>query len=174
MTIVWHPSTARESIRRCPLSYSTRSTLMTHTDRSSCAASSQTHLSGLQRKRHVGTLLCVAKSAVCRGLFSCLWVFHNMRNWRATRKRYLGVVGGANAQTQSHWPMLTYRRPCFDFSESVRANADNLINIHEPSSWIILSAFYMVINSRIRGMLSVLFVGFPLLFYWNTKWQTIS
>ncbi len=65
---------------------------------------------------------------------------------------------------QSHWPVLTYHRPCFDFSESVRANADDLINIHEPSSSIILSAFYMVINIRIRGMLSVLFVGFPPLF----------
>ncbi len=64
---------------------------------------------------------------------------------------------------QSHWPVLTYHRPCFDFSESVRANADNLINIHEPSSSIILSTFYMVINSRIHGSfvaLSVLFVGF--------------
>ncbi len=64
---------------------------------------------------------------------------------------------------QSHWPVLTYHRPCFDFSESVRANAYDLINIHEPSSSIILSAFYMVINSRIHGsfvILSVLFVGF--------------
>ncbi len=34
---VWHLSTPRESIRRCPLSYSSRSTLMTHTDRSSSA-----------------------------------------------------------------------------------------------------------------------------------------
>ncbi len=42
---------------------------------------------------------------------------------------------------QSHWPVLTYHSPCFDFSESVRPNADNLINIHEPSSSIILSAF---------------------------------
>ncbi len=74
---------------------------------------------------------------------------------------------------QSHWPVLTYHRPCFDFSESVRANADDLINIHEPSSSIILSAFYMVINSRIRGsfvMLSVLFVVFfPTFFKRNTK-----
>ncbi len=70
---------------------------------------------------------------------------------------------------QSHWPVLTYHRPCFDFSEPVRANADDLINIHEPSSSIILSAFYMVINSRIRGMLSVLFVVFFPLFYRNTK-----
>ncbi len=52
------------------------------------------------------------------------------------------VVGGANAQT-------AISLACFDFSESVRANADDLINIHEPSSSIILSAFYMVINSRI-------------------------
>ncbi len=64
---------------------------------------------------------------------------------------------------QSHWPVLTYHRPCFDFSESVRANADNLINIHKPSSSIIISAFSMVINSRIHisfVILSVLFVGF--------------
>ncbi len=46
---------------------------------------------------------------------------------------------------QSHWPALTYYHPCFDFSESIRANADNLINIHEPSSSLILSAFYIVI-----------------------------
>ncbi len=76
---------------------------------------------------------------------------------------------------QSHWPALTYHRPCFDFSESVRANADNLINIHEPSSSLILSAFYIVISSRIRCsfvILSVLFV-FVLFsfsfFYRNTK-----
>ncbi len=65
---------------------------------------------------------------------------------------------------QSHWPVFTSHRPCLDFSESVLANIDDLINIHEPSSSIILSAFYMVINSRMRGsfvILSVLFVGFP-------------
>ncbi len=32
---------------------------------------------------------------------------------------------------KSHWPALTYYHPCFDFSESVRAKADNLINIHK-------------------------------------------
>ncbi len=77
---------------------------------------------------------------------------------------------------QSHWPALTYHRPCFDFSESVRANADDLINIHEPSSSIILSAFYMVINSRTRGschLISIICRFFPL-FYRNTKRQTIS
>ncbi len=64
---------------------------------------------------------------------------------------------------QFHWPVLTYHRSCFDQFESVRANADDLINIHEPSSSVMLSVFYMVINSRIRGSfvyLSVLFVGF--------------
>ncbi len=73
---------------------------------------------------------------------------------------------------QSHWSVLTYHRPCFDFSESVRANADDLINIHEPSSSIIVRVFYMVINNRNRGSfvtLSVLFVGFFPLFYRNTK-----
>ncbi len=83
---------------------------MTHTDRSSSAASSRTHLS-----------------------------------------------------RQSHWPALTYYLPCFDFSESVRANADNLINIHKSSSLIILVAIDMVISSIICGsfvILSVLFVGF--------------
>ncbi len=74
---------------------------------------------------------------------------------------------------QSHWPALTYYHPCFDFSESVRANADNLINIHEPSSSIILSAFYIVISSRIGSsfvILSVLFVVFFFLFFYrNTK-----
>ncbi len=68
---------------------------------------------------------------------------------------------------QSHWPAFTYYRPCFDFSESIRAKADNLINIHEPSSSIILRAFYIVISSRIRSsfvILSVLFVVFCFLF----------
>ncbi len=68
---------------------------------------------------------------------------------------------------QSHWPALTYYHPCFDFSESIRANADNVINIHEPSSSIILSAFYIVISSRIRSsfvILSLLFVVFFFLF----------
>ncbi len=52
---------------------------------------------------------------------------------------------------QSHWTAFTYYHPCFDFSKSIRANADNLINIHEPSSSLILSVFYIVISSRIRS-----------------------
>ncbi len=60
---------------------------------------------------------------------------------------------------QSHWLVLTYYRPCFDFSESVRVNAHNVINIHESSSSLILSAFYIVL-SRIHSMiiLSVLLI----------------
>ncbi len=50
---------------------------------------------------------------------------------------------------QSHWPALTYYHPCFDFSESIRANPYNVINIHEPSSFFILSAFYIVISGII-------------------------
>ncbi len=71
-------------------------------------------------------------------------------------------MGGANAQTAISLAGVTYHHSCFDFSESVRANADDLINIHEPSSSIILSAFYMVINSRISGsfVILVLFVAF--------------
>ncbi len=63
----------------------------------------------------------------------------------------------------SQWLALTYYHPCFDFSESIRANAGYLINIPESSSSLILSAFYLIISSRIRGsfdILSVLFVGF--------------
>ncbi len=52
---------------------------------------------------------------------------------------------------QSHWLALTYYHLCFDFSESIQANADNVINIHEPGSSLILSAFYIVISSRIRS-----------------------
>ncbi len=73
---------------------------------------------------------------------------------------------------QSHWPVLIYHRPRFHFSESIRANADNLINIHESSGSIILSAFFMVISSRICGsfvILSGLFVGFFNFFNRNTK-----
>ncbi len=50
---------------------------------------------------------------------------------------------------QSHWPALTYYHPCFDFSESIQANPYNVINIHEPSSSFILSAYYIVIISGI-------------------------
>ncbi len=64
---------------------------------------------------------------------------------------------------QSHWPALTYYRPCFDFSESIRANADNLINIHEPSSSLINSAFYIVISGIIRSSFVILSI-FPPLF----------
>ncbi len=62
---------------------------------------------------------------------------------------------------QSHWPALTYYRPCFDFSESIRANADNLINIHEPSSSLILSAFYIVISGIIRSSFVILSISPP-------------
>ncbi len=56
---------------------------------------------------------------------------------------------------QSHWLALTYYRPCFDFSKSVRANAHNLINIHESSSLLILSAFYIVFISRIHSIMII-------------------
>ncbi len=67
---------------------------------------------------------------------------------------------------QSHWPALTYYPPCFYFSKSIRANADSVINIHEPSSSLILSAFYIVVSGIIhsRFILSVLFVVFFFLF----------
>ncbi len=52
---------------------------------------------------------------------------------------------------QSHWPALTYYHPCFDFSESIRANADYVINIHESISSLILSEFYIVISGIIRS-----------------------
>ncbi len=66
-------------------------------------------------------------------------VFHNMQNWRATCKRYSllyfpvklteflwnssAFKNSASGRSllrkrQSHWPALTYYRPCFDFSES--------------------------------------------------------
>ncbi len=61
---------------------------------------------------------------------------------------------------QSHWPALTYYGPCFDFSKSIRANADNVINIHEPNSSLILSAFYIVISSRIHSSFVILSI-FP-------------
>ncbi len=73
---------------------------------------------------------------------------------------------------QSHWLALAYYSPCFDFSESVRANAHNVINIHESSSSLILSVFYIVL-SRIHSMIIILSVVFDSLFpifYRNTKW----
>ncbi len=56
---------------------------------------------------------------------------------------------------QSHWLVLTYIPPSFDFSKSVRANADKRINMHESSSSLILSAFYIVL-SRIHSMIIIL------------------
>ncbi len=56
-------------------SYSSRSTLMTHTDLSSSAALSRTHLSSQ------------CQEAVGRGLFSCPRVLQNMQNWCTTCKR---------------------------------------------------------------------------------------
>ncbi len=50
---------------------------------------------------------------------------------------------------QSHWLALTDYCRCFDFSESVRAYAENVINIHESSSSLILSAFYIVLIKTI-------------------------
>ncbi len=75
---------------------------------------------------------------------------------------------------QSHWLVLSSYRPCFDFSKSVRANADNVINIHESSSLFVLSAFYVVL-SIIHSMiinLSVLLIGFPAVFY--RKWHDLQ
>ncbi len=62
---------------------------------------------------------------------------------------------------RSHWLALTYYCPCSDFIESVRANAD-VINTHESSSSLILSALYIFL-SRIHSMiiLSVLFIVPP-------------
>ncbi len=58
---------------------------------------------------------------------------------------------------QSHWLALTCYRPCFDFSKSVRANADNVINIDESGSSLILSVFYIVL-SRIHSRIIILSV----------------
>ncbi len=72
---------------------------------------------------------------------------------------------------QSHWLALAYYRLCFDFSKSIRVNADNVINIHESSSSLILSAFYIVLN-RIHSMIIILSVLLkaPLpIFYRNTE-----
>ncbi len=77
---------------------------------------------------------------------------------------------------QSHWLVLSSYRPCFDFSKSVRANADNVIHIHESSSLFVLSAFYVVL-SIIHSMiinLSVLLIDFPAVFYWKWKWHDIQ
>ncbi len=40
---------------------------------------------------------------------------------------------------QSHWPALTYHHPCFDFSESVRANADE--------KYVFIHGYYKVLSS---------------------------
>ncbi len=71
LSVTWHTRVKRcvrledrlvsnygERKHRRPLSYSSRSTLMTHNDRSSSAASSRTHLSSFQRKHQVGMLQC--------------------------------------------------------------------------------------------------------------------
>ncbi len=67
---------------------------------------------------------------------------------------------------QSHWPALTYYHACFDFSKSFRANPYNVINIHEPSSSFILSAFYIVISGIIRSSFVILSIFSP--FFYST------
>ncbi len=167
---VWrsYQSTVRENIRRRPLSYTVAlAVLWWHAPiglavllqvETSKQSSEETSSWDLWFGRYV------AKSAVCRGFFFSPRVFHNMRNWCATCKQYpllyfnvkiteflWNSSGVKNCRflwwwaelmhkRQSHWPALTYYRPCFDFGESIRAKVDYIINIHEPSS-LILSAF---------------------------------
>ncbi len=59
---------------------------------------------------------------------------------------------------QSHWLVLTYYRLRFDFSKSVQVSANNLINIHESSSLLILSAFYTVLIIRIRIIIIIIII----------------
>ncbi len=56
-----------------------------------------------------------------------------------------------------------FYHPRFDFSESFRANPYNVINIHEPSSSFILSAFYIVISGIIRSSFVILSIFPPFL-----------
>ncbi len=77
------------------------------------------------------------------------------------------MVGGTNTQIDN---LIGRRSPIIPVL--ISANADNLINIHESSSSIVLSGFFMVIISRIHGsfaILSVLFVGFFPFFNKSTK-----
>ncbi len=82
-------------------------------------------------------------------------------------------MGGTNAQTAISLAGAQYYRPCFDFSESVLENAQNLINIHESISSLILSAFYTVLISIIHIIiiivLSVLLLVLSHFFYRNTE-----
>ncbi len=59
---------------------------------------------------------------------------------------------------QSHWLVHTYYRLRFDFSKSVQVSANNLINIHEYSSLLILSAFYTVLIIRIRIIIIIIII----------------
>ncbi len=47
---------------------------------------------------------------------------------------------------QSHWPALVYYHPCFDFSKSIQAYADYMINIHEPSSSLVRFILLLVVE----------------------------
>ncbi len=76
---------------------------------------------------------------------SCIWRTVNSSVKRTTRRSFV-----------SHTHALTYYHPCFDFSESIRANPCNVINIHEPSSSFSLSAFYIVISGIIRSSFVIL------------------
>ncbi len=92
-----------------------------------------------------------------------LWIFQLLRTTGFSGERWAELM----RKRQSHWLALTYYRPCFDFSESVRVNPHTLINIHESSSLLILSAFYTVLIGRIRIIiivLSVLLLVFSLFF----------
>ncbi len=97
-----------------------------------------------------------------------LW---NSSAFRTARSSGMGAE--LMRKRQSHWLALTYYHPCFDFSKSIRANAHNVINIHEPRSSLILCAFILLLVVEfVVVLLSYQFP--PPFFYRNTKWQTIS
>ncbi len=78
------------------------------------------------------------------------------------------IVGGANAQTTISLAGAHLLSSPFDFSESVQSNSDNVINIHESSSSVILSAFYIAII-RIHSMIIILSVLFIVFFPFFTE-----
>ncbi len=63
---------------------------------------------------------------------------------------------------QSHWLLLTYYHPCFDFSESVRANTHSQINIHESNSSLILG-FILSLLAEFIFVIFMLFLSLLLL-----------
>ncbi len=99
------------------------------------------------------------KSQFCHSILT-VWIARQSTSWNYLKSTWItwrpSILNFRCRNSISIW--LCYYRAGFDFSESVRVNALNLINIHESSSSLILSAFYTVLISRICIIIIIIII----------------